>query len=64
MEKTTVGYSVNVTRADVMQAVKAVALRRLLEQSPGLALDPADWYERAEVVLPDGVSSVPVSLAR
>jgi hypothetical protein len=63
-DKTTIGYSVNVVRADVVRAVKEIALKRLLEKSPGLVIDAVDWHAEAEVFLPDDILAVPVSLAR
>jgi hypothetical protein len=64
VERTSVGYSVNVVRDDIIQALKGIALRRLREQSPGLILDEVDWHARAEVFLPDGIDAVHVSLAK
>lgn len=62
--RTSVGHSINLSREDVLRALKSIARERLLEKSPGLHLDSLDWQERAEVGLPAEITSIEVTLTK
>lgn len=58
----TTAHHVNVSVEDIEQAILTIARQRLMEQSPGLQLDTADWYRRAKVFMPPGMTAVAVVL--
>lgn len=61
---THVGHSVHVSRDDVYQALRSVALKRLREQCPGIQIDEVDWHAKAEVFGIDEVRDVTVNFAK